>query len=424
MSQQEIPLLEYKDILKKIKKQGCHLLLGNGFNLSLKVKTDYESIFKKMMKEDTEYLELKPFLDKEGYDLEKLIEELKSRIKNGEKFLPKFIHNKVKLDFMKATSKLASSQVSTIFKKRNEGIHLLLENFTNYFTLNYDPFLYLLLMKFKKDNDKKNEVLALPQTPLFQAQEMDDSENELYSKIKEVRVTGKVELHSDDIDDSKNLSMCAKREFKAIVKPYFKKQGYEASKIDQAIELIWENKKENNTLEIDDAFRQDSLFSKEELDHDLVFNSDATTQNLFFLHGAFHLYESGKMTKKITQTSDKALYERLEQIITDEEKTILCIFSNANKTDEIMTNEYLKSAHKKLSELSGDLVIIGSSLDENDNHIFENINNSKVETLYISTTKKSQKINFERAQKAFSKKKLFLFDAETISYEKTLPEQL
>jgi hypothetical protein len=387
------------------------------------VKTDYQSIFTKMMKEDPEYLELKPFLVKNGYDLEKLIEELKSRISNKDKFLPKFIHNKIKLDFMKATSKLAASQVNTIYKERNEGIHLLLKNFTNYFTLNYDPFLYLLLMKFKKSNEEKKEALVLPQTHLFQAQVVDDSENDLFSKIQEVRASGKFELHSEGIDDYNELNSCTKKTFTHIVKPYFKKQGFEASKIDQAIDLVWEREKENNTLEIDDAFRQKSLFDENNTDDDPMFKSDIKTQNLFFLHGAFHLYEDHKITKKITQTRDTVLYERLEKIISDEEKSIICIFSNSNKIDEILTNEYLKSAHEKLSKLSSKLVIIGSSLDKNDNHIFKQINKSNIDTIYISTTKRSRKRTFERAQNAFPKKKLVLFDAETITYEKTLPKQ-
>ena len=36
-------------------------------------------------------------------------------------------------------------------EKKNEGIYLLLREFTNYFTLNYDSFLYMLLLKYKKD---------------------------------------------------------------------------------------------------------------------------------------------------------------------------------------------------------------------------------------------------------------------------------
>ena len=422
MSQKEITLLSYQDILKKIEGQNCHLLLGNGFNRSLKVKTDYKSIFAKMIKEDSEYQELKTFLDKKGYDLEKLIEELQNRVSGGDKFLPKFIHNKVKLDFMKATSKLVASQINTVYKERNEGIHLLLKNFTTYFTLNYDPFLYLLLMKFKKSNEKKPEALALPQTHLFQSQDVDDSENDLFSKIQAVRLKGKSELHSEILDDSKDLCSCTKKEFTYIIKSSFKKQGYEATKIDQAIDLVWEREKENNTLEVDDAFRQQSLFEEDALKGDPIFKADIDTQNLFFLHGAFHLYEEQKITKKITQTSDTALYERLEQIISDEEKTIICVFSNSNKSDEIVTNDYLKSAYEKLSELSGNLVIIGSSLDENDSHVFDQIDKSNIETLYISTTKRSQKRNYERAKKAFPKKNLILFDAETITYEKTLPE--
>src|SRR5690606_13478210 len=105
----------------------------------------------------------------------------------------------------------------------------------------------------------KKEALVFHQTHLFQAQDIDDSENDLFSKIQEVRMSGKFELHSEKIDYCNDLSSCSMKEFKHIIKPYFKKQGYEPSKIEQAIRLVWQEK-ENDTLEIDDAFRQRSLF--------------------------------------------------------------------------------------------------------------------------------------------------------------------
>ena len=44
---------------------------------------------------------------------------------------------------MKAAHEIVKSKIKNIYAEKNEGIHILLKNFANYFTLNYDSFLYL-----------------------------------------------------------------------------------------------------------------------------------------------------------------------------------------------------------------------------------------------------------------------------------------
>ena len=63
------------------------------------------------------------------------------------------------------------------------------------------------------------------------------------------------------------------------------------------------------------------------------------------------------------------------------------------------------------------MVIIGSSLADNDNHIFKQIDNSGIETVFISSLMREIEKNFELAKRRFPSKKIYLFDAETISYE-------
>ena len=92
------------------------------------------------------------------------------------------------------------------------------------------------------------------------------------------------------------------------------------------------------------------------------------------------------------------------------------------QTDVINKNGYLLNCHKKLRDLNGNMVIIGSSLADNDNHIFEQINNSAVDTLYISTLLKNKDESLQLAKDKFPSKKIYLFDAGTISYE--LPDDL
>lgn len=138
------------------------------------------------------------------------------------------------------------------------------------------------------------------------------------------------------------------------------------------------------------------------------------------MHGAFHIIKDGKKIKKITQSTDKALYEKLEEILNDDNKDIVCVFQSENKLESIQSNAYLSHCYKKLAELSGNLVIIGSSLDDNDDHIFNQINNSQIKKVFISTLKINEDKNRERARTKFPEKEIYLFDANTISYE--MPE--
>src|SRR5690606_42081370 len=88
--------------------------------------------------------------------------------------------------------------------------------------------------------------------------------------------------------------------------------------IEQVVKHILKEEKQNQVLEAVDDGAQYRLFRDEE---EFVFDIESKTQNLFFLHGAFHIYQDGKSIKKITQQSDKALYDRLESILNNEERS-------------------------------------------------------------------------------------------------------
>lgn len=140
-------------------------------------------------------------------------------------------------------------------------------------------------------------------------------------------------------------------------------------------------------------------------------------QNIFFLHGAFHIYQKNRAVFKITQTQNKALYDRLEEILEDEDKDIICVFTNDNKEDEIAENIYLSNGIKKLKSLNGSLVIIGSSLAENDKHIFRKINESSIAKIYFAVNKLRTKHYEQRLNNLFPSKEIILFDRDSITYE-------
>lgn len=419
------PLLTYANVLKRIKNSENHLLLGNGFNRGLGVNTSYSNIFKQMTESDFSlYKEAEPLVKECFYDLERFIGRLSNDINSENTFLKKFVNNKVKMDFMKATHGIIKSSIKNVYTEDNEGVYLLLNKFTNYFTLNYDPLLYLLLLHYKSNKEGKNTALAMESSLKFIEEDLNTRENNIYTEIKHAREYGTLELSGmdDGAATRSDFKTLKKSRFITVITEYSERnnKGWKKKDIESVVKVLLEEEKNRTVLtKVDDGSRQLRLFENEP---ELVFDIESTTQNLFFLHGAFHIYKDGKSIKKITQKTEKALYDRVEDILNSDEHELVCVFQTDNKIDAIEVNEYLKKCLNKLNTLSGVMVIIGSSLDDNDDHVFQEINRSKIETLFISTLEESKALIYERAAQKFSTKTVHLFDARSISYE--LPENL
>ena len=96
---------------------------------------------------------------------------------------------------------------------------------------------------------------------------------------------------------------------------------------------------------------------------------------------------------------------------------LVCVFTNDNKMSQIESNEYLKNGFQTLSNLDGKLLIIGSSLDDNDIHVVNHINMSNIDEIYYSSSNQTAKDDKSKLSSLFSKKKITLFDRESISYD-------
>ncbi len=288
--------------------------------------------------------------------------------------------------------------------------------------LNYDSFLYLLLLKYKPLTGNENNAIVLLPSIKFIEKDLNESQTNIYREIKAAREKGELEVNFGNESDlmKKPFNKLTKGHFSTEVKEYSKtnNKGWKGKDIDRVVKSIFEEEKRNSLLKkIDDGYKQLNLFADTP---EFIFDVNSKTQNLFFLHGAFHIFKDGQSIKKITQQSDKALYDKLEEVLNNENQEIVCVFQHENKTDVINKNEYLNKCLVKLGEIAGNLVIIGCSLSDNDNHIYEQINNSTIDTVYISTLLKMKEKNLKLAQEKFQSKEIYLFDAESISYE--LPE--
>lgn len=415
--EENFPFLSYQDVLEQIEQQENHLLIANGFNYGLGVHTGYKDIFQEMLKDNFGiYGDVKRKIEECDYDLELFLQKMTDDISESNSFLRKFVCNKIKMDFMKALHGIVKSKIKNIYEERNEGIYILLSKFTNYFTLNYDSFLYMLLLKYK-EVDSQNNAIAFEPTLEFVGNDLDKRQNNIYSEIKNARQSGELEITISGSEKAKKeMSFLTKTQFATAIRIYNKnnEKGWREKDIDKVVNKILEEEKRNLVLNrVDDGSRQLLLFGD-----DFIFDNNSQTQNLFFLHGAFHIYQDGKYTKKITQDSDHALYEKLEVLLNTEGKEVVCIFESTGKLELIQQNAYLRHCYEKLEKLAGNVVIIGSSLADNDTHIFNQINNSLVSKVYISSMPKEKEKNYQIAKKKLPNKEIYLFDAETISYEK------
>lgn len=407
-------MLTYKELLESIEYSENHLLIANGFNRGLGINTSYSSIFKKMIEDKAIYKDAELLFIECGYDLENFLGKLEEYITNP--FVIKYVKNNIKLDFMRATHKIVKSEIKNIYAEKNEGVFMLLKNFTNFFTLNYDSFLYILLLKHNSINYEKNCLALLP-TLDFIEQDNNIKSADIYTEIRNARENGELNISIGKGNTTKKmLGKLPKTHFTAEIKTYAKEhnKSWKDKDIKNVVNIILQEEVRNKVLDdIDDGYKQLSLFN----DNIEYIYTNRETQNLFFLHGAFHLFKDGKIFKKITQHTDKALYDKLEDVLNNEEQEIVCVFQHTNKLDVINQNDYLSNCLSKLEQLNGNIVIIGSSLAENDNHIFSRINNSNVQNIYISSLDKEEENMQEKARILFPDKNVVLFSAESISYE-------
>ncbi len=245
----------------------------------------------------------------------------------------------------------------------------------------------MLLLKFKSSTNSKNSI-AVEGSLEFAGNKLDDEYQNIYSEIKKARDNGVIKIDIDDSTTEASLSEMPKTRFFSNIKTYADNnhKTWSDKIIKMAIDKILEKEKiDSVSLRVNDGSKAMNLFGNE---LEFVFDVNSVTQNLFFLHGAFHIIKDGKYIKKITQSTDKALYEKLEELLNDDHKDIVCVFQSENKLDAIQNNPYLLHCYNKLSELTGNMVIIGSSLDDNDNYIFRKINESEIKNIYVSALKK------------------------------------
>lgn len=136
-------------------------------------------------------------------------------------------------------------------------------------------------------------------------------------------------------------------------------------------------------LDFDDAFRND----QDDPDTPYVVwdNGNTHGQNVFYIHGALHLFDAGHELRKYTWSrTDEALVDQARNAI---HQGLFPLFvsegTSQAKMSKITHNGYLNKALRSLKANPGTLFIHGMSLSANDEHILRAIEKGKFKKVFI-----------------------------------------
>lgn len=148
-------------------------------------------------------------------------------------------------------------------------------------------------------------------------------------------------------------------------------------------------------------------------------------QNLFYLHGALHVFDAGSELQKYTwvNTGIRLIEQIREALDTGLFPVFVSEGSSLEKIEKIMHSSYLSRGLRSFSHIGGCLFIYGHSLAINDSHILNLIPKSKIQKLFISLYGAIDSISNSKiiadAQAIVAKRKgnkkieLFFYDSET-----------
>lgn len=108
-------------------------------------------------------------------------------------------------------------------------------------------------------------------------------------------------------------------------------------------------------------------------------------QNMWFLHGALHVFDSGVEIQKYTWKNTGV--RLIDQIRDALNRGLFPLFVSEGTSDEkyerIRHNDYLAKAYRSFSEIQGALFVFGHSLADNDAHYLRRIARGKISHVYV-----------------------------------------
>ena len=284
--------------------------------------------------------------------------------------------------------------------------------FNKVFTLNYDPLLYWMTMRFINFGDKdivdystlKEQLNSIPEG----TKEYTDTKKKLDSTndkcIKSVRneMFAKYMKGNEDY----KLSISCKDEIllqKSIAESEGKILGgwtkvipevykaFEAKKTES--ELLGEESNKLDTIATSalETKLQSVEQNKEEMKLSVTDGflsetwNEQNKQTIFYLHGAFHLIENNEETIKVKAEEFNKMVDKIKQKWDSGFEPLTVLESTPEaKVERINKSPYLTKCYNEFKTLSGTLLTHGLSFMNSDKHIIEAINNNtNLEKIYV-----------------------------------------
>ncbi len=129
-------------------------------------------------------------------------------------------------------------------------------------------------------------------------------------------------------------------------------------------------------------------FSHSEAGAPLIWSDNSPEpQNVYYLHGAMHLFDDNGIIKKLSWTNKNTPLQTQVRSKINRNKYPMFISEGTaeHKISRIRDCSYLDHAFRSLDDINDNLFIFGHSLGEQDDHVFYRINtNPKLKNIFIS----------------------------------------
>lgn len=155
---------------------------------------------------------------------------------------------------------------------------------------------------------------------------------------------------------------------------------------------------------------------------ELIWGPNISNQNVHYLHGALHLFDSGADVIKEQYDGSGYLLENISARLDEGSYPIFVTAGNGDeKLEHIRHNRYLSHCYDRLCEVDGSLVTFGFGFGQYDEHIIEAVNKAakfstkkppKLWSIYIGVYSDADIEHIKSIEKKFHSK-VRLFDART-----------
>jgi hypothetical protein len=133
----------------------------------------------------------------------------------------------------------------------------------------------------------------------------------------------------------------------------------------------------------DDGFRKPSYDYK--VDYVTWEPGQSHDQNVWYLHGALHVFDTGIEIQKYTwvNTGIRLIEQVRDALNRDYFPLFVAEGTSAEKIERIRHSDYLAKAYRSFQGIGGSLFVLGHSLSLNDEHFLKLIEKGKVQHLFV-----------------------------------------